>query len=123
VQQDGLLSRQTAFLDVEPDMMPAIGKDGMFAFLPVDRDGEPGRDKVKIQAVRIRAIRGDGGDGNRCRIEIGMPDDPGLGRSAARILRESEAPIEADPGSPRAWRCSRARATRYSRDHGATIPT
>ncbi|WP_212742092.1 hypothetical protein [Sphingomonas sp. 3F27F9] len=95
MQQDRLLSRQAAFLDIETDVMPAIGKDGMFAFVRVDRDGKPRRDEVKIQAVGIRPIRGNGGDGNRCRIEIDMPDNPGLGRSAARILGESEAPMQA----------------------------
>ena len=95
MQQNRFLARQTALLDIEPNMMPAIGQDDMLASNRVGRNREPGGDPVDADTVRVGRVRRLGVNGNCPGIEIGMPDDPRLRGLEVGMLGESAA--------PRAW--------------------
>src|SRR3546814_3545891 len=73
--------REGSGFDIEPDVPPAVGQDGMFATVTVSDDGQPRRQFLQRHVIGIVAIDRQDGHVERGRIEIGMPDDPGLGRS------------------------------------------
>jgi len=121
-------ARETSRFDIEADTAPAVREDRMLAAVAIRDDGQPGCEIVEDDVVGIGAIGRNDRDVERARIEIGMPDDPGLRGSEVRTLGESEGPSGSDRnvrpiGPYRAWPCSRVCARRRNRDRGGAIPT
>lgn len=96
VKMDHRLTGQPPFRHVEPDVMAAVGKDGVVIPFPISHDGEPRSDSIQVEAIAIRAIDRNRGDAQRPGIKIGMPEKPRLRCRPGRIFRESVAPSGAD---------------------------
>lgn len=80
VQMDMSPTCKAAVRDVETNMMAAIRKDRMVTSFGIGGDGQPGSDALQIEPVGIGAIGRDRIDAQGGGVEIGMPDDPRLGR-------------------------------------------
>ncbi len=116
-----------SLLDIEADVVPSVGEHHMLAARSVRGDHQPGRDPLDAKAFRVFRIGRRSRDPDGSGIEVGMPDDPGRGRSAIRMLSESAAPTREDPdpriAPPLASQCSPACARLYIRGPGEAIPT
>ena len=96
MEQNRYPGDQMARFQIEPDMMPAIGKYGMVTTFGVGGDRQPA-----CQHCGIETIGGVGrsvhGDNAQCaRVEIGMPDDPRVRGRKLRMFVESGSPITPD---------------------------
>lgn len=124
MEDDGAAGEQRAGLDVEADVPPTVGQDRVLAAVAIDGDGEPRRQLLERQRIGITGAGRFGRDPERSGIEIGMPDEPCLGRRAIGVFGESAASRSSDRRAPfptsRRWR---ARTRPRSRDRDAAIPT
>lgn len=66
--------------DIDPDMAPAIRQNGMLTAIMIGGGREPGNKTRDIEMIGSGPVDGDDGDTKGGRVEIGMPDDPCVGR-------------------------------------------
>jgi len=73
-------SDKASGLDIDPDMAPAIRQNGMLTAIGIGGDREPGNKTRNIEMIGSGPVDGDNGH-TKCRgVELGMPDDPCVGR-------------------------------------------
>ena len=79
MQDDRRAGQQAAVFDVEPDMLPAVGQDDMLDARFIHRGRQPGRQERGVDRIGVRRSGRRRGRADSSGIEIGMPDDPGIG--------------------------------------------
>ena len=92
VVENDRAAAEAARLEVEPNMMPAVGQDRMFKAIGIDGKREPRRQLVRMDSIVVARICRHGDDAQRAGVEFGTPDNPRLRRRQLRTFGESESP-------------------------------
>ena len=96
VVENDRAAAEAARLEIEPNMMPAVGQDRMFEAVGIDGECEPRRQLDRMDSIGVARICWHGDNAQRTGIEFGTPDDPRVRRRQLRTFGESESPTGQD---------------------------